>query len=290
MVNSNISENDLRMNAQQRELYERIQSFSFEQLEAQLPFGKRLARDNGWSLNYAQQVIEEYKKFTFLAVAAGHPVTPSDQVDQAWHLHLSYTRSYWEEFCPKVLQMSLHHDPTVGGEAENQKFVDWYGKTLESYDRFFGQAPPGNIWSTPEVRFGQDLQFVRLNTQQNWVIPKIQIARKIAASVAVCLALLLDGCYVSTTESSNPLAEFLLFGVGIGAMFGLTRIVFGVLDAVKKPQPLGIASENFWSNSNYGCGGGNGSGGGDSSCNDGGSGGDCGGCGGGGCGGGGCGS
>lgn len=48
-----------------------------------LTFSQRLARDNCWSLNYAQRVIKEYKKFAFLAVCAGHPVTPSDQVDQA---------------------------------------------------------------------------------------------------------------------------------------------------------------------------------------------------------------
>ncbi|MEO0455971.1 MAG: hypothetical protein AAF152_05215, partial [Cyanobacteria bacterium P01_A01_bin.114] len=77
------------MTAQQAELYERIQSFSLDQPDAQLSFSKRLARDNHWSLDYAQEVIEEYKKFAFLAVAAGHPVTPSDHVDQAWHLHLT---------------------------------------------------------------------------------------------------------------------------------------------------------------------------------------------------------
>jgi hypothetical protein len=32
-----------------------------------------------------------------------HIVTPSEQVDQVWHLHLTYTRSYWDEFCPNVL-------------------------------------------------------------------------------------------------------------------------------------------------------------------------------------------
>ena len=31
----------------------------------------------------ARRVIREYKRFTFLAMEAGHPVTPSDPVDQA---------------------------------------------------------------------------------------------------------------------------------------------------------------------------------------------------------------
>ena len=103
--------NQLReMDYQHIELYRRIQAFSLDQPNTQLSFSKRLARDNSWSTDYASRVIEEYKKFVLLAVVAGHPVTPSDQVDQVWHLHLSYTRSYWEEFCPKILQTTLHQD------------------------------------------------------------------------------------------------------------------------------------------------------------------------------------
>ena len=36
----------------------------------------------------APGAIEEYRKFVFLALVAGHQITPSDQVDQVWHLHL----------------------------------------------------------------------------------------------------------------------------------------------------------------------------------------------------------
>src|SRR3712207_2625356 len=108
----------LFINSQQGELYQRIQAFPLDTADAHLPFSQRLARDNGWTIEYTQRVIDEYKKFIFLAVVAEHPVTPSDQVDQVWHLHLLYTRSYWEEFCPKVLQMPLHHGPTQGGSRE----------------------------------------------------------------------------------------------------------------------------------------------------------------------------
>ena len=159
-----------KMNSQQVELYKRIQAFSFDRPD-RLPFSKRLARDNGWSLAYARRVIDEYKKFAFLAVAASHPVTPSDGVDQVWHLHLSYTRSYWQ-FCQEILQTPLDHEPTRGGSSERTKFNDWYSQTLESYEHFFGTTPPIDIWSSPKIRFGRDLHFVRVNIKQNWVIPK----------------------------------------------------------------------------------------------------------------------
>ena len=153
-------------------LYQRIQAFSLDLPEAKLCFSQRLARENGWSLRYTHQAIEEYKKFAFLAVAAGHPVTPSDQVDQVWHLHLSYTRSYWEDFCPNILQTPLHHQPTSGGTSEQLKFNDWYGKTLESYAKFFDQAPPISVWPASKERFGRDLNFLRVNAQQYWIVPK----------------------------------------------------------------------------------------------------------------------
>jgi len=58
-----------------------------------LPFEARLARENGWCRAYTQRVIVEYKRFVYLAMTAGHVVTPSEEVDHAWHMHLTYTRS-----------------------------------------------------------------------------------------------------------------------------------------------------------------------------------------------------
>ncbi|HEY9697593.1 MAG TPA: hypothetical protein V6D10_10030 [Trichocoleus sp.] len=283
MTNSEtvIGENGQFISREHIELYDRIQAFSLDQVDTQLPFSQRLARENGWSLEYAWRVIEEYKKFVFLALASGHPVTPSDQVDQVWHLHLSYSRLYWEEFCPKVLQASLHHDPTFGGEAENQKFEDWYSKTLESYEQFFEQAPPSDIWSAAEVRFGQDLYFVRVNTQRNWVLPKLILTKgaltRVVTGIVIGLALILDAWYVSNSESiSNPIAGFLLIAFLIGAGFGFLVYLVGLVNFFKNPQPTYIGGWGYGSGcSGSGCGGW-----GDNSC-------DGGGCGGGGCGGGG---
>ena len=163
---------DFRLGLDKADLYQRIQDFPLDTIDAVYPLSRRLSWENRWTLHYAQQVIEEYKKFVFLAVVAGHPVTPSESIDQVWHLHLIYTRSYWDDFCPNVLGRSLHHGPTKGGQQENEKYLDWYGKTLDSYERFFGYPAPIDIWSSPDRRFGKDLQVKRVNVQQNWVIPK----------------------------------------------------------------------------------------------------------------------
>ncbi|WP_293063633.1 MULTISPECIES: TIGR04222 domain-containing membrane protein [unclassified Moorena] len=161
------------MNLQQTQIYQRLQAFSLDDPEAKFPFSKRLARENQWSLNYTQRVIEEYKKFAFLAVVADHPVSPSDPVDQVWHLHLTYTHSYWDEFCPNILQTPFHHLPSGGGASEKSKFDDWYSKTLASYHYFFGEAPPLDIWAPADIHVSQDINFVRVNPQQHWILPKV---------------------------------------------------------------------------------------------------------------------
>ena len=97
------------MNTEHLELLNRLEAWSLDDSTAVFPFSERLARDNDWSLDYARRVIREYKRFAFLAIVSGHPVTPSDQVDQAWHLHLLYTRCYWDDFCGEILGKPLHH-------------------------------------------------------------------------------------------------------------------------------------------------------------------------------------
>lgn len=130
---------------------------------AALPFSRRLARDNGWPPVFARRVVLEYKKFVHLAATCSHPVTPSDEVDRAWHLHLVYTRSYWNELCGGILGFQLHHGPTQGGAAEGQKFGDWYTRTLVSYQAAFGAAPPPDIWPPAAKRFGEAPHYRRVN-------------------------------------------------------------------------------------------------------------------------------
>lgn len=54
----------------QTELYQRIQTFPLDYPGAQLSFSQRLARDNCWTSDYTKRVIEEYKKFAFLAISS----------------------------------------------------------------------------------------------------------------------------------------------------------------------------------------------------------------------------
>jgi hypothetical protein len=149
-----------------QQLLDRVNGFSLDEQSAALPFSSRLAREHGWTLVYAARVGDEYKRFMMLAVAAGHPVTPSEEVDAAWHLHLLYTRNYWHVWCRDVLGKEIHHDPTQGGHQEGDKFHDWYEKTLQSYRQHFGEEPPSDIWPDVNKRFAAPAsqQWVARNT------------------------------------------------------------------------------------------------------------------------------
>lgn len=163
------------MNQRMQEIWRKLEAFNVDDPGDGSPlpaftFAMRLADENGWPLGYAERVIREYKRFVFLATFAGHPVTPSDQVDQAWHLHLSYTRSYWNRLCEQVLERRLHHDPTRGGQAESEKFDTWYARTLESYQRLFADTPPADIWPAPLERFDTTRRWKRVDVSRFWLL------------------------------------------------------------------------------------------------------------------------
>lgn len=209
-----------RMNAKHVELLRKLEQFQLDSPEASLPFSARLARENNWTPAYAQRVIAEYKRFAFLAVAAGHPVSPSEDVDQVWHLHLTYSENYWKVFCPEILGQPFHHHPTRGGEAESAKFDDWYARTLESYKAFFNEAPPVDIWPSPEERKKEKHLFTRVDSVRNWVIPKPQIRFNRAYAIwfgltiiTVCCsgAMLAQGVNVLDWRGPDFLAFYILF-------------------------------------------------------------------------------
>ncbi len=171
------------MNYTNPELLARIEAFAIDAPGVALSFTARLARENGWSAAYAARVVTEYKRFVYLAMQAGHPVTPSEDVDQAWHLHMVYTRSYWTKFCGEILPRPLHHDPTAGGASEGAKFHDWYARTLESYEREFGSAPPDDVWPSVAQRFATAGQQRWVDPGQYWIVPKLRLLNGIRAFV-----------------------------------------------------------------------------------------------------------
>ncbi|WP_235973755.1 glycine-rich domain-containing protein [Parasphingopyxis marina] len=166
-------------------LWQRLEPYAIGPPDAALSFCSRLARENRWPEDFAGRVIEEYKRFCYLCATADHVVTPSDAVDQAWHLHLTYSRDYWERFCPEILGCPLHHGPTAGGEAELAKHYEQYALTLRSYAQVFGN-PPGDIWPGARRRFFEDHKAYRLHPREA-IVMRRSIARWLVGTGAVAL-------------------------------------------------------------------------------------------------------
>jgi hypothetical protein len=265
------------MDEGQRGLWEALGSLQIGDPNAELGFARRLARENAWGMAFAERVIVEYKKFVFLAMEAGHPVTPSDEVDQAWHLHLLYTESYWHDLCRDLLGRPLHHGPTRGGKAEGEKFRDWYGATLGSYRRLFGEEPPADIWPPSERRFGLAPYFRRINIAEHWVVSRRRVRRRAKLAAAGGMVLSLAGCGTVLAQQGGAPAAAVLFVVFIVAI-----IVLALLGSAKnkrrgRSRKGDDGGNGFFGASGCGfggCGGDAGSGG-DSGCGSG-----CGGCGG----------
>lgn len=159
--------------------------------KAELPFAQRLARENGWTPAQAERVVGEYKRFCFLAVTAGHPVTPSDAVDQAWHLHLTYTRDYWQLFCPQVLGRDFHHEPTEGGAGQQHLFFDQYAETLKSYESIFGETAPADLWPDARRRLIDDPRARRVHPREGFILTRQRAAFLLVLVSVAFLSLLL---------------------------------------------------------------------------------------------------
>ena len=75
-------------------LWERLRAHRFDDPSEETPFSARLAKAARWTDRKAAEVIEEYRRFIYLSQVTPGRVTPSEDVDRVWHLHLTCTRAY----------------------------------------------------------------------------------------------------------------------------------------------------------------------------------------------------
>ncbi len=151
-------------------LWHALRAMRIGPADAALTFEERLARENGWTELHALQVTEEYRRFLYLTARVREPMTPSVAVDQAWHLHLSYTRHYWDHLCAEILGRPLHHKATGGGPAEAERYRRQYERTLAAYLSVFRCEPPAWIWPDVETRFASRTCCVDL--AEVWIVPR----------------------------------------------------------------------------------------------------------------------
>ena len=161
-------------------LWQALAGMRIEREGASATFARRLGLKQRWSKRHTYAVIEEYRRFLYLAATGESAVTPSDHVDEAWHLHLTYTRHYWDELCGRILGKPLHHDPTEGGTAQQAHFKDQNSATLARYEVVFGEPPRPDVWPAPAAQF-------RVEQPRRW--PRLFAAGATTLAVTACTAL-----------------------------------------------------------------------------------------------------
>jgi len=226
------------------ELWNKLEDFKIDKEDSEFKFSDRLCRENGWSESYTDRVIEEYKKFIYLAATSQYPVTPSEDIDEVWHLHLCYTQSYWNELCGQILTRPLHHDPTKGGEAESEKYKSQYTKTLEFYKETFNEIPPQDIWPEVELRFNSKNYVQKVNLHKYLLI---QQSHAIFILLFNIILLYVFGftSFIQEFRQLEPVHQI----VFIGTIIFLVLLFFFSNKITKKIKGCGAGG-------NFGCGGG----------------------------------
>ena len=204
---------------QQSLLWQKLERFQFNQDGVSITFSDKLAKENGWSADFTKRAIFEYRRFLFLLAQREQIISPSHAVDQVWHLHLTHTKSYWNDLCDGVLGFKLHHVPSTGGSKEFAKHKNLYRESLAAYHRVFDEDAPADIWPTVDKQFSGE-RYVRLNRSKVWIINKFDLTPIKTAFLAGLFLLVPTGPIIGADENtvSNspslvPLAFLILFVV-----------------------------------------------------------------------------
>lgn len=233
--------------AREHALWQRLRAHSFEQREQELDFTRRLAREQGWTLDETRSAIDEYRRFCFLACTGEQQATPSAEVDEVWHLHLIHTRDYWSKFCPEVLQTTLHHGPTRGGNHERERYRQQYADTLARYEQWFG-PPSERWWPGTRERFMERTPVVRVDARTHWIIAKPAFATSIAGGVLLAgLLVVRDAAALPANPLDWTAGPFLqlylgLMLAGLVVAIGLRRMARDIGSARgERPGPYDLA-------------------------------------------------
>jgi hypothetical protein len=124
-------------------LWLKLNLMNAQGLQAFAPLMQMMEKQMGTNSETAQRVIEEYRKFLFLAMRAGHQVIPPGVINDVWMMHLQNAQNYWET----LGQMITERPMAQGVDAKSfASMADSWSATLQSYERIFGTKPPMDIW------------------------------------------------------------------------------------------------------------------------------------------------
>lgn len=212
------------------ELLEKLEGFDFSRVAPERTFLSQLAEENGWSAQFAEQAVLEYKRFMYLSIISTEQLVPSDVVDQVWRLHLGRSRNYWGEFS-KLLGRQIHHDYFSRDAHDVSLLTKQYLHTVRLYKDEFAGKPDDAFWPDVADRFGAAHKFVRVSMTDNLVLqkPTWALGRSAGRFAAVALFPLCVMGYAM--NQSNAVGEESLSSTGWMMVAGIAIVIatFGCL-------------------------------------------------------------
>jgi hypothetical protein len=126
------------------DLFNAVMQLDLEPIKMKL---MHVASGEGWSLEKANAVEKEYRRFLCLMkIYPDEDTAPLVDVDTFWHYHILDTMKYAAD-CEQAFGYFLHHYPYVGmrGEDDEQFRLDSGDRMRELYEATFGETYPGAV-------------------------------------------------------------------------------------------------------------------------------------------------
>jgi len=139
------------------DLFDAVMQLDLEPIKMKL---MHAASGEGWSLEKANAVEKEYRRFLCLMkMYPDEDTAPLVDVDTFWHYHILDTMKYAAD-CERVFGYFLHHYPYVGmGADDAQVRLDSGNRMRELYEATFGDTYPGAATAAEQAPGGAATAF-----------------------------------------------------------------------------------------------------------------------------------
>lgn len=119
----------------------------------QLPykFEEYVAQELMISIDQANDMIFEYRRWILLLGITKVRLYPSEQIEKVWLIHMAHSNSYLK-FCDKTIKYVPYHMPFTGntnGFDDRAQYVN----TLSFYQLIFNEVPCTSVWPPVDFRF-----------------------------------------------------------------------------------------------------------------------------------------
>lgn len=99
----------------------------------------------------SKDILVEVLRFMHLVVLSGERLTPSQQVDLAWHEFILFTKLY-SEFCNAHFGRFIHHYPAHNDDNNKEGFR----KLHYYYKKHIGLNPNPKLWGKVLIEIADD--------------------------------------------------------------------------------------------------------------------------------------